>query len=198
LFASVRHKGESLATIAGKEIGKGTGLITGFAVLLILILTLAGLSLACISAMHEASWSLFTVIATMPIAVLMGLIMRYRKNSVTLASIIGGILLIASIIRGHELIQIAAISNLFHWRVETISIAITVYGFLASVLPVWLLLVPRDYLSTYLKIGTILMLAIGIIFVQPPIEMPPITLIILGGGPVISRSVFPFIFIVIA
>lgn len=198
LFASVRHKGESLATIAGKEIGKGTGLITGFAVLFILILTLAGLSLACISAMHEASWSLFTVIATMPIAVLMGLIMRYRKNSVTLASIIGGILLIGSIIGGHELMQIAAISNLFHWRVETISIAITIYGFLASVLPVWLLLVPRDYLSTYLKIGTILMLAIGIIFVQPTIEMPAITSFIHGGGPVIGGPVLPFIFIVIA
>ncbi|MBD1421797.1 carbon starvation CstA family protein [Sphingobacterium chuzhouense] len=198
LFASVRHKGESLATIAGKEIGKGTGLITGFAVLFILILTLAGLSLACISAMHEASWSLFTVIATMPIAVLMGLIMRYRKNSVTLASIIGGILLIASIIGGHELMQIAAISSLFHWRVETISIAITVYGFLASVLPVWLLLVPRDYLSTYLKIGTILMLAIGIIFVQPTIEMPALTSFIHGGGPVIGGPVLPFIFIVIA
>jgi len=198
LFASVRHKGESLATIAGKEIGKGTGLITGFAVLFILILTLAGLSLACISAMHEASWSLFTVIATMPIAILMGLIMRYRKNSVTIASIIGGILLIASIIGGHELMQIAAISSLFHWRVETISIAITIYGFLASVLPVWLLLVPRDYLSTYLKIGTILMLAIGIIFVQPTIEMPAITSFIHGGGPVIGGPVLPFIFIVIA
>ncbi|RZF62928.1 carbon starvation protein A [Sphingobacterium corticibacterium] len=198
LFASVRHKGESLATIAGKEIGKATGLITGFAVLFILILTLAGLSLACISAMHEASWSLFTVIATMPIAILMGLIMRYRKNSVTFASIIGGVLLIAGIVGGHELMQIASISNLFHWRVETISIAITVYGFLASVLPVWLLLVPRDYLSTYLKIGTILMLAIGIIFVQPTIEMPAVTAFIHGGGPVIGGPVLPFIFIVIA
>src|SRR5690606_36594964 len=106
LFASVRHKGESLATIAGKEIGKGTGLIAGIAILFILILTLAGLSLACISAMHEASWSLFTVIATMPIAVIMGLIMRYRTDSVTIASIFGGIMLIAAIIGGHELMRI--------------------------------------------------------------------------------------------
>jgi carbon starvation protein len=198
LFASVRHKGESLATIAGKEIGKGTGLVAGIAILFILILTLAGLSLACISAMHEASWSLFTVIATMPIAVLMGLIMRYRKNSVTLASIIGGVLLIAGIVGGHELMQIKEISNLFHWRIETISVAITVYGFLASVLPVWLLLVPRDYLSTYLKIGTILMLAVGVIFVHPRLEMPAITQFIHGGGPVIGGPVLPFIFIVIA
>lgn len=198
LFASVRHKGESLASIAGKEIDKGTGLITGFAVLFILVLTLAGLSLACISAMHEAPWSLFTVIATMPIAILMGLIMRYRKNSITLASILGGVLLIASIVGGHGLMQIDAVSNLFNWRIETISIAITVYGFLASVLPVWLLLVPRDYLSTYLKIGTILMLAVGIIFVQPTIEMPALTSFIHGGGPVIGGPVLPFIFIVIA
>lgn len=198
LFASVRHKGESLATIASKEIGTGTGLIAGFAVLFILILTLAGLSLACISAMHEASWSLFTVIVTMPIAIIMGLIMRYRKDSVTLASIIGGVLLIAGIIGGHELMQFKEISNLFHWRIETISIAITVYGFLASVLPVWLLLVPRDYLSTYLKIGTILMLAVGVIFVHPTLQMPAITQFIHGGGPVIGGPVLPFIFIVIA
>lgn len=198
LFASVRHKGQSLATIAGKEIGKGTGIIAGFAILFILILTLAGLSLACISAMHEASWSLFTVIATMPIAVLMGLIMRYRKNSVTLASVIGGVLLIAAIIGGHELMQIKAISDLFNWRIETISISIAVYGFLASILPVWLLLVPRDYLSTYLKIGTILMLAVGVIFVHPTLQMPAVTEFIHGGGPIIGGPVLPFIFIVIA
>jgi len=198
LFASVRHKGQSLATIASKEIGKGTGVIAGFAILFILILTLAGLSLACISAMHEASWSLFTVIATMPIAVIMGLIMRYRKDSVTLASIIGGVLLIAAIIGGHGLMQIKVIGDLFHWNIKTISIAITVYGFLASVLPVWLLLVPRDYLSTYLKIGTILMLTIGVIFVHPTLQMPAITEFINGGGPIIGGPVLPFIFIVIA
>lgn len=198
LFASVRHKGESLATIAGKEIGKGTGLIAGIAILFILILTLAGLSLACISAMHEASWSLFTVIATMPIAIIMGLIMRYRKDSVTLASIIGGILLIVGIVGGHELMQFETLSNLFNWRIETISIAIAIYGFFASVLPVWLLLVPRDYLSTYLKIGTIMMLAIGVIFVHPTLQMPAITDFIHGGGPIIGGPVLPFIFIVIA
>ncbi|RWU10769.1 carbon starvation CstA family protein [Pedobacter chitinilyticus] len=198
LFASVRHKGQSLASIASKEIGKGTGVIAGFAILFILILTLAGLSLACISAMHEASWSLFTVIATMPIAVIMGLIMRYRKNSVTMASIIGGVLLIASIIGGHNLMQIKEISDIFHWNIKTISISITVYGFLASVLPVWLLLVPRDYLSTYLKIGTILMLAVGVIFVHPTLQMPAITDFVKGGGPIIGGPVLPFIFIVIA
>ena len=198
LFASVRHNGESLASIAKKEIGPTTGTVAGVAVLFILILTLAGLSLACISAMHEASWSLFTVIITMPIAIIMGLIMRYRKDSITFASILGGILLIAGIIGGHNLMQYEAISNLFHWDVKTISIAIAVYGFFASVLPIWLLLVPRDYLSTYLKIGTILMLAVGIVFVAPTIQMPAITEFIHGGGPIIGGPVLPFIFIVIA
>ncbi|MGM5630707.1 carbon starvation protein A [Apibacter raozihei] len=198
LFASVRHKGQSLATIASKEIGPVTGTIAGFAILFILILTLAGLSLACISAMHEASWSLFTVIITMPIAVLMGLIMRYRKDSVTLASIVGVVLLVTGIISGHHLMQNETLNDMFHWNIKTISIAIPIYGFLASVLPVWLLLVPRDYLSTYLKIGTILMLAIGIIFVHPTIEMPAITSFVNGGGPVIGGPVLPFIFIVIA
>jgi carbon starvation protein len=103
LFASVRHKGESLASIASKEIGKGIGTVAGIAVLFILILTLAGLSLACISAMHEAPWSLFTIIITMPIAILMGLIMRYRDNSVGFASVLGAVLLIVGIISGHNL-----------------------------------------------------------------------------------------------
>lgn len=198
LFASVRHKGQSLATIASKEIGKTTGTVAGFAILFILILTLAGLSLACINAMHEASWSLFTVVITMPIAVIMGLIMRYKKDSVLFASILGGILLIAGIIGGHTLMQNPTMNNLFSWDIKTISIAIPLYGFLASVLPVWLLLVPRDYLSTYLKIGTIIMLAVGVIVIHPTVQMPALTAFINGGGPVIGGPVLPFIFIVIA
>lgn len=198
LFASVRHKGQSLATIASKEIGKATGTVAGFAILFILILTLAGLSLACINAMHEASWSLFTVIITMPIAIIMGLIMRYKKNSVLFASILGGILLIAGIIGGHTLMQNPTMNGLFSWDIKTISIAIPLYGFIASVLPVWLLLVPRDYLSTYLKIGTIIMLAIGVIVIHPTIQMPAITAFVNGGGPIIGGPVLPFIFIVIA
>jgi len=198
LFASVRHKGRSLASIASKEVGPMTGSIAGFAILFILILTLAGLSLACINAMHEASWSLFTVIITMPIAILMGLIMRYRKNSVLLASALGLILLITGIISGHFLMQNEWINSIFHWDVKTISIAIAVYGFFASVLPIWLLLVPRDYLSTYLKIGTILMLVVGILFVSPTLQMPAVTSFIHGGGPIVGGSVLPFIFIVIA
>lgn len=198
LFASIRHKGQSLATIASKEISPMTGTIAGFAILFILVLTLAGLSLACVSAMYEASWSLFTVIITIPIAIIMGLLMRYRKNSVGLASLVGVVLLITGIISGHHLTESELLNNMFSWSKESISIAVPIYGFFASVLPVWLLLVPRDYLSTYLKIGTILMLAIGIVFVHPTLEMPAVTSFINGGGPVISGPVIPFIFITIA
>ena len=199
IFASVRHKGESLATIAEREIDPFTGTIAGFAVLFILILTLAGLSLACVSAMHNAPWSLFIVAITMPIAILMGLIMRYKKNGgVSLASIIGIALLLIGIISGHSLMQEDVLGWMFNWDKDTVSIAIPVYGFIASVLPVWFLLVPRDYLSTYLKIGTILMLALGIIFVQPDITMPMFTPFDNGGGPVINGPVLPFIFITIA
>ena len=178
IFASVRHKGESLATIAEREIDPFTGTIAGFAVLFILILTLAGLSLACVSAMHNAPWSLFIVAITMPIAILMGLVI--------------------GIISGHGLMQEDVLGWMFNWDKDTVSIAIPLYGFIASVLPVWLLLVPRDYLSTYLKIGTILMLALGIIFVQPDIMMHMFTPFDQGGGPVINGPVLPFIFITIA
>ena len=198
IFASVRHKGESLATIAEREIDPFTGTIAGFAVLFILILTLAGLSLACVSAMHNAPWSLFIVAITMPIAILMGLIMRYKENGVMLASIIGITLLVIGIISGHGLMQEDVLGWMFNWDKDTVSIAIPLYGFIASVLPVWLLLVPRDYLSTYLKIGTILMLALGIIFVQPDIMMHMFTPFDQGGGPVINGPVLPFIFITIA
>lgn len=198
LFASLRHKGESLASIATKEINPFTGTVAGFAILFILVLTLAGLSLACVSAMHDAPWSLFTVIITIPIAVLMGAIMKFRTNSIILASIIGVVLLVTGIFSGHYLMHPDMFGSWFDWDIKTISIAVPIYGFFASALPVWLLLVPRDYLSTYLKIGTILMLAIGIVFVHPVLEMPAITSFIHGGGPVIGGSVIPFIFITIA
>lgn len=198
LFASVRHKGQSLATIARKEIGPITGTIAGFAVLFILVLTLAGLSLACVSAMHNAPWSLFIVAITMPIAVIMGLIIKFRRNGVRLASVLGIGLLLLGIVSGHILMQPEAWGWLFDWDRETVSLAIPAYGFVASVLPIWLLLVPRDYLSTYLKIGTILMLAGGIVLVRPDILMPALTTFAGGGGPVINGPVLPFIFITIA
>lgn len=198
LFASVRHKGQSLATIASREIGPITGTVAGFAVLFILILTLAGLSLACISAMHNAPWSLFTVAITIPIAVVMGLIMRLKADSVTFASALGLALLVLGIVLGHGLMQPDQFGWMFDFNRPALALMIPIYGFFASVLPVWLLLVPRDYLSTYLKIGTILMLALGIVFVMPELKMPPLTEFIKGGGPVIGGPVLPFIFITIA
>lgn len=210
LFASVRHKGQSLATIATKEIDPITGTVAGFAVLFILILTLAGLSLACVGAMKNAPWSLFIVAITIPIAVVMGLIMRSGPNKVGLASIIGIVLLVCGIVFGHPLMDAldpskvaegtmgATIGSLFNWDEPGVKAAIIIYGFFASVLPVWLLLVPRDYLSTYLKIGTIVMLALGIVVVRPEILMAPLTAFVSGGGPVIGGPVLPFIFITIA
>ena len=198
LFASVRQQGESLPAITQREIGPVTGTVAGFAVLFILVLTLAGLSLACVSAMHNAPWSLFIVAITMPIAVVMGLIMKYCRNGVIIASVLGIFLLGIGIVSGHSLMQKDVLGWMFDWDKNTVSLAIPLYGFVASVLPVWLLLVPRDYLSTYLKIGTILMLAAGIFFVRPEIVMPMLTPFVNGGGPVINGPVLPFIFITIA
>ena len=210
LFASVRHKGQSLATIATKEIDNVTGTVAGFAVLFILILTLAGLSLACVGAMKNAPWSLFIVAITIPIAIVMGLIMRSGPNRVGIASALGLVLLISGIVFGHPLMDAldpakvaegtmgAKIGALFNWDEPNVKLGVIIYGFFASVLPVWLLLVPRDYLSTYLKIGTILMLALGIVIVRPEMLMDPITAFVNGGGPVIGGPVLPFIFITIA
>jgi carbon starvation protein len=128
----------------------------------------------------------------------MGVIMKTRSNSVTLASIVGVVLLATGIIFGNQLMHPDVMGGWFNLDIKTISVAIPVYGFFASVLPVWLLLVPRDYLSTYLKIGTILMLALGIVFVRPIMQMPALTEFIHGGGPIINGPVFPFIFITIA
>ncbi|MCA6071325.1 MAG: carbon starvation protein A [Endomicrobium sp.] len=199
LFASVRHKGQSLATIATKEIDKGTGIVAAFAILFILIMTLAGLSLVCIGAMYNAPWSLLVVCSTIPIAILMGIIMKYNKKSgILLASIIGVGLLILVILLGKTITSIPLMQSLFTWDTKSLAIAISLYGFFASVLPVGLLLVPRDYLSTYLKVGTIALLTIGIIFVHPAIQMPALTKFIGGGGPIVGGPALPFIFIVIA
>ncbi len=199
LFASVRHKGRSLATIAEKEIGKATGFVASWAVLFILILTLAGLSIAVVNAMHDSAWGTFTVFITIPIALLMGVYLHvWREDDVKGASLIGVALLVLGILAGPYVVENETLRNWFSLSKESISLTIPVYGFFASVLPVWLLLCPRDYLSTYLKIGTILMLAGGIIFVQPTMLMEPITKFVNGGGPIIAGPVFPFIFITIA
>lgn len=199
LFCSVRHRGKSLAYIASQEVDKTTGFVASWAVLAILILTLAGLSIACVNAMYNSLWSTYTVAATIPIAVIMGVYMRiWKGGNVKVATVIGVVLLILCILSGP---WVAAHPEYFGWLdldKKTMSIVIPVYGFFASVLPVWLLLLPRDYLSTFLKVGTIVALAVGIVLVAPSFEMPPLTKFIGGGGPIVGGPVIPFIFITIA
>ncbi|WP_243358816.1 carbon starvation CstA family protein [Fundidesulfovibrio terrae] len=199
LFASVRHKGQSLAYIATQEVDKFTGGVASFAVLFILILTLAGLSIACVNAMHDSAWATFTVFATIPIAIFMGLYLQFiRPGDVRGASIMGVALLAMAVIGGHWITEIPSLAAIFTLSRPALSLAVPIYGVAASILPVWLLLCPRDYLSTYLKIGTIAMLAIGIFWVRPDLQMHAITKFFSGGGPVIPGPVFPFLFITIA
>ena len=199
LFASVRHKGRSLSMIAETEIGKTTGKVASISILFILILTLAGLSIAVVNAMFNSPWGTFTVLATIPIAMVMGVYMqKVRPGDIRGGSLIGVGLLALSIIVGPHVAANPTLAQLLTFSKKELAVIIPVYGFFASVLPVWFLLVPRDYLSTYLKIGTIAALAVGIVFINPALQMPAFTPYISGGGPVIPGAAFPFLFITIA
>ena len=199
LFASVRHKGQSLAYIATQEVDKFTGTVASFAVLFILVLTLAGLSIACVNAMFHSAWGTFTVFATIPIAIFMGVYMQYlRPGDVKGASLMGVVLLVLAVVGGHWVAEYEPMARIFTLSKPALSLAIPIYGVAASILPVWLLLCPRDYLSTYLKIGTVAMLAIGILWVRPDLQMDAVTKFFDGGGPIIPGPVFPFLFITIA
>jgi len=199
LFASVRHKGHSLAKIAESEIGKTAGSVASFAFLFILVLTLAGLSIAVVNALYASVWGVFVVGSTIPIAILMGLWMhKIKPGDVKGASVIGVSLLFLSIIAGPHVAANPYMAQFLSLSKNQLAIAIPLYALVASVLPVWLLLAPRDYLSTYLKVITIILLATGICIVQPKMLMPPLTQYISGGGPVIPGHVFPFVFITIA
>lgn len=199
LFASTRHKGQSLAKIAESEVSKTVGIVASFAFLFILILTLAGLSIAVLNALFESFWGVFVVAATIPIAIFMGVWMsKIRPGDVTTASIFGVALLAAAIYIGGTIDPTSILAQYLKLSKHQIAIAIPLYAFIASVLPVWFLLAPRDYLSTYLKIATVLTLAIGIFFVHPELKMPALTQFTGGGGPVIPGNVVPFVFITIA
>lgn len=199
LFASVRHRGKSLSVIAEYEIGKTAGFVASIAILFILALTLAGLSIAVVNAMFKSPWGTFTVAATIPIAFVMGVWMyKLRPGDVTGGSILGGVLLLLAILAGPAVAANPTLASLFTLTKPQIAIAIPAYGVLASTLPVWLLLCPRDYLSTYLKLGTVALLAIGIVVVQPDLHMAALTPFVHGGGPIIPGKVFPFVFITIA
>jgi carbon starvation protein len=201
LFASIRHEGKSISLIAESEIGKTAGVVASFAVLFILILALAGLSLAVVNAMMKSPWSAYTVICTLPIAFIMGIWMHTIKPGDVLGgSLIGAVLLALVILSGPFVAGHPVLSKWFYLTQNQCAILIPVYGFVASALPVWLLLVPRDYLSTYLKLGTIFALAVGILVVHPYLQMAALTKFISGGGPLVTApgSLFPFLFITIA
>src|SRR3972149_3127415 len=197
-FASVRHGGKSLAEIARIQISPLSGIVASIAILFILVVALAGLGLVVVNALSESSWGTFTIACTIPIALFMGLYMyRFRKGRIAEGTIIGVIFLILAVIFGKDIAH-SSLATYFTFPKPKITLFILIYGFVASVLPVWMLLCPRDYLSSFMKIGTIAFLAIGIIIVHPELKMPHITEYIYGGGPIIPGSLFPFTFITIA
>jgi len=197
LVASIRHRGRSLSDIARYEISPVASMVASVVILIIVIIALSGLGLAVVNALAESSWGTFTIGLTIPIAIVVGLWMRMRPGRLTEASILGVVLVLGAVVGG-SFLPGTALGEMFTLTRNQIVIALAVYGFLASVLPVWLLLVPRDYLSSYMKIGTIAALILGVIIVAPDLQMPALTQYIHGGGPIIPGKLFPFVFITIA
>lgn len=198
LAGSVRRKGKSLAEMARTEISPLSGMVAGIAILFIVVIALAGLGLVVVNALADSPWGTFTVGFTIPLALFMGLYMyRFRKGKIAEASVIGVIGLLASVYLGGRIAD-SSWADAFTLSRNTLIILMAAYGFIASVLPVWMLLCPRDYLSSYLKIGTIAVLIIGVILVHPNLNMPAFTPFTQGGGPVIPGKLYPFVFITIA
>jgi carbon starvation protein len=199
LFGSLRRDGKSLGQMAKEEIGPVTGLLAMGAVLAIMIILLAVLALVVVNALKGSPWGVFTIACTIPIAVLMGYWMKVWRPGKTLeASVFGVTMLLLALVAGRYVAESATLAPIFTLTSIQIAGWMIAYGFLASVLPVWMLLCPRDYLSTFMKIGTILLLAIGILVVLPPLKLPALTRFIDGTGPVFAGKLFPFCFITIA
>jgi len=198
LAGSIRRKGKSLAEMARTEISPLSGLVAGIAILFIVVIALAGLGLVVVNALAESPWGTFTVGFTIPLALFMGLYMyRFRKGKIVEASVIGVAGLLAAVYLGGRIAD-SPWAQAFTLSRNTVVILMAAYGFIASVLPVWMLLCPRDYLSSYLKVGTIAFLIIGVILVHPNLNMPALTPFTAGGGPVIPGKLYPFVFITIA
>jgi carbon starvation protein len=199
LFASMRRDGMSLGQMAKQETGPVVGLLAMVAVLCILVILSAVLALVVVNALKDSPWGVFTIACTIPIAFLMGFWMKVWRPGATLeASVAGVVLLLLALAGGRYVASSPTLAPLFTWSAPTIAYALIGYGFVASVLPVWMLLCPRDYLSTFMKVGTILLLALGILVVLPPLRMPALTRFIDGTGPVFAGKLFPFAFITIA
>src|SRR5687767_12591708 len=199
LFCSMRRDGKSLGQMAREEIGKVGGFTALLTVLLIMIILLAVVALVVVNALKDSPWGTFTIAATMPIAVFMGLYLRYwRPGKVLECSALGFVLVMASIFAGRAVAESPTLGPVFTLSAMALALAIILYGFLASALPVWLLLAPRDYLSTFVKLGVVLMLGVGILFVRPELQLPAFTRFTDGTGPIFAGKIFPFCFITIA
>ena len=199
LFLSTRRDGRSLGDMIRAEMGPVPGTIAGIGVLLICIIILAVLALVVVNALKNSPWGTFTVFCTIPIALIMGIYGRFiRPGRVAEMSGIGAALLLAALLYGRTVSETPELATMFTLTGPSLALLIIAYGYVASVLPVWLLLAPRDYLSTFLKIGTVVVLAIGIIIVHPDLQMPAVTKFVDGTGPVWAGSLFPFLFITIA
>ncbi|NOK13294.1 carbon starvation protein A [Corallococcus exercitus] len=199
LFLSVRRDGKSLGDMVRMELGPAAGVTAMVGVLMIMMIILAVLALVVVKALTHSPWGTFTVAMTIPIAVMMGLYLRYvRPGKVLEVSIVGFVLLMLSIWLGGQVSESVTWGPWFTFDSRTLAWLLIGYGFCAAVLPVWLLLAPRDYLSTFLKIGTVLLLAVGIVLAAPHMKMPAVTRFVDGSGPVFSGSLFPFLFITIA
>jgi len=199
LTFSTRRDGATLGQMIRNMLGREAGIVGLIGVLAIMIILLAVLGLVVVKALVGSPWGTFTVAMTIPIALLMGVYMRFfRPARIGEVSIIGFVLLMAALVSGAWVAQHPVLGPAFTLTGPQLAWSLIIYGFIASVLPVWLLLAPRDYLSTFLKIGTIVLLAIGIVLTMPEIKMPAVTQFIDGTGPVFSGSLFPFLFITIA
>ena len=198
LWASTRRNGRSLAEIARTEIGPVAGATAAIAILFIVVIALAGLGLAVVNALQESAWGTFTIGVSIPLALFMGLYMyRFRAGKIAEATAIGVAGLFLAVILGKP-IAASAFGQWFHLSREQLILAMAAYGFIASVLPVWMLLCPRDYLSSFMKIGTIAFLVIAVVLVNPELKMPAVSQFASGGGPIIPGPLFPFAFITIA
>ena len=199
LFCSMRRDGKSLGKMAKDEISELGGWTALVGVLLIMVILIAVVALVVVNALKESPWGLFTIAATIPIALFMGLHLRYlRPGRVLEGSLLGFVLVMAAVIGGRYIAASPSLAPYFTYGPAALAWMIIGYGFAASVLPVWLLLAPRDYLSTFIKLGTILALALGILAARPTMLLPPLTRFTDGTGPIFSGKVFPFCFITIA
>ncbi len=199
LFFSLRRDGRSLGQMARDEVGRRAGLLAMASVLAIMVILLAVVALVVVNALKHSPWGAFTIAMTIPIAMLMGLYMRFwRPGRVMEASAIGFVLILLAVVAGQWVARSPEWAPVFTLTGTTLAIVVIVYGFAASALPVWLLLAPRDYLSAFIKVGVVLALAAGILLVRPTIQMPALTRFVDGTGPVFAGTIFPFCFITIA